>query len=342
MSSQTMGTFAGALKTGSRRRNGSLLEYVVMGVIVALVLLFSIFIPGFATLGNLRVIASNSAALVILSCGMGMVIISRGLDLSLIATMVAGATVFAIAANAGFSWPPAFAFALLAVAAIGLVNGWLIAYVEISAMLATLATALVVTGFFRFGVLRGEYLLLLPKTNPAVVFFSRDLVPGLAAPVALMIVAFLLTAILLRYTTFGRITYAMGDNFQAARLTGLRVRTATLAIYVYAAVMALLAGLVTSASSGTVDFRTVTNGTLLFEVILVVVLGGIPLRGGRGGMRNILVGAALIAVLRNGMTLVDLTTQTQDVLKGLVLVLAIVTDNYFNPRDTETDTVGDL
>jgi len=147
-------------------------------------------------------------------------------------------------------------------------------------------------------------------------------VPGLSAPVALMIVSFVLTAILLRTTTFGRITYAMGDNFQAARLTGLPVRTTTLMIYVYAAVMALLAGLVTAASSGTVDFRTVTNGTLLFEVILVVVLGGIPLRGGRGGMRNIFVGAALIAVLRNGMTLVDLTTQTQDVLKGLVLIIA--------------------
>jgi ribose transport system permease protein len=315
---------------------------VVIGVIVALVLLFAIFIPGFATLGNLRVIASNSAALVILSCGMGMVIISRGLDLSLIATMVAGATIFALSAGAGYGWAPALGLAALAVVAIGFVNGWLIAYVEIPSMLATLASAMVVTGFFRFGVLRGEYLLLLPKTNPAVVFFSGDILPGLAAPVALMIVAFLLTLILLRYTTFGRTTYAMGDNFQAARLTGLEVRTTTLMIYVYAALMALLAGLVTSASSGTVDFRTVTNGTLLFEVILVVVLGGIPLRGGRGGMRNILVGAALIAVLRNGMTLVDLTTQTQDVLKGLVLVVAIVTDNYFNPRDTETDTVGDL
>jgi ribose transport system permease protein len=232
--------------------------------------------------------------------------------------------------------------ALLAVGVIGFINGWLIAYVEISAMLATLASAMVVTGFFRYVVLGGEYLLLLPKTNPAVIFFSGDIVPGLSAPVALMIVSFVLTAILLRTTTFGRITYAMGDNFQAARLTGLPVRTTTLMIYVYAAVMALLAGLVTAASSGTVDFRTVTNGTLLFEVILVVVLGGIPLRGGRGGMRNIFVGAALIAVLRNGMTLVDLTTQTQDVLKGLVLIIAIATDNYFNPRDTETDTVGDL
>lgn len=337
----SLGAYAINVKRRSRG-NGSLLEYVVIGVILTVVPLFAILIPGFATLGNLRVIASNSAALVILSCGMGVVIISRGLDLSQIATMVAGATTFAILIGAGCSLPVALVLTLLVVAAIGFINGWLIAYVEIPALLATLASAMVITGFFRFAVLRGEYLLLLPKTNPAVVFFSNDILPGLKAPVALMIATLALTWVLLRYTTFGRIAYAMGDNFQAARLTGLPVRTTTLMIYVYAALTALLAGLVTSASSGTVDFRTVTNGSLLFEVIMVVVLGGIPLRGGRGGMRNIAVGAALIAVLRNGMTLFDLTTQTQDVLRGLVLIVAIVTDNYFNPRDTETDTVGDL
>ena len=134
----------------------------------------------------------------------------------------------------------------------------------------------------------------------------------------------------------------MGDNFQAARLTGLPVRTTTVLVYIFAALTALLAGLVVSAASGAVDFRTVTNGSLLFEVILVVVLGGIPLRGGRGGIRNILVGVTLIAVLRNGMTLFDFTTQTQDMLRGLVLIIAVVVDKYLNPRDTETDTVGDL
>lgn len=150
------------------------------------------------------------------------------------------------------------------------------------------------------------------------------------------------TWFLLRYSTAGRTVYAMGDNFQAARLTGLQVRTTTIAVYVFAALTALLAGLVTSAASGAVDFRTVTNGTLLFDVILAVVLGGIALRGGRGGVRNIVVGVALMAVLRNGMTLLNFTTQTQDMLKGLVLIVAIVVDNHLNPRDTETDTVGDL
>ena len=91
-----MSAYAITPETGGGRRNASLLEYVVLAVTLALIILFSIFVQGFATLGNLRVIASNSAALVILSCGMGMVVISRGLDLSLVATMVAGATTFAL------------------------------------------------------------------------------------------------------------------------------------------------------------------------------------------------------------------------------------------------------
>jgi len=273
---------------------------------------------------------------------MAVVIISRGLDLSQVAAMVAGATTFSTLVNAGLSGPPAIVLAILTMALVGFVNGWLIAFVEIPAMLATLASAMLVTGLFRFGVLRGEYLLILPKSNPAVVFFNSNVLPGLTPPVALMIVTLIVTWLLLRTTTTGCVIYGMGDNFQAARLAGLPVRTTTVFVYFYAALTALLAGLVIAAASGTVDFRIVTNGSLLFEVILVVVLGGIPLRGGRGGVRNLLVGTALIAVLRNGMTLYDFSTQTQDMLKGVVLMAAIFVDNYLNPRDAETDTVGDL
>ncbi len=328
------------LKTGKSK--GKLLEIVVVIVTVALIVAFSASVDGFATLGNLQVILSNSASLVILGCAMAVVIISRGLDLSLIAVMIAGATTFSIFINADMPVLMALSLTVLAMAMVGLANAWLIAYVEIPAMLATLASAMFVVGLFRFAILRGEFLLLLMKSNPAVIFLSGEVVPGISTPVALMVVALLITWFLLRGTSAGRTIYAMGDNFQAARLTGLPVRTTTIVVYVYAALFALCAGLVTSAASGAVDFRTVTNGTLLFEVILVVVLGGIPLRGGRGGVRNIIIGVALIAVLRNGMTLMNFTSQTQDVLKGLVLIVAIVADNYLNPRDTETDTVGDL
>ncbi len=319
-----------------------MLGTVVLVVTTMLMVVFAVTIDGFATLGNLRVVLSNSASLVILSCGMAVVIISRGLDLSLIAQMVAGAATFSILINAGLDGPVAFALTVLAMVLVGVVNGWLIAYAEIPAMLATLASAMLITGLFRFAILRGEYLLLLPKSNPAVSFLSGSLLPGLTVPVMLMVTTLIVTWSLLRYSIPGRTAYAMGDNFQAARLTGLPVRTTTLVIYVFAALTALMAGLVVSSASGTVDFRTVTNGSLLFEVILVVVLGGIPLRGGRGGVGSVLIGVALIAVLRNGMTLLDFSTQTQDVLKGLVLITAIVADRYLNPRDTETDTVGDL
>ena len=335
----------GAPAMPARRQAGGrrgMLERVVAAAALALVIVFSISIDGFASLGNLRVILSNSASLAILSCGMAVVIVSRGLDLSLIAQMVAGATIFGILISNGVAAPAALLVAIGAMLVIGFLNAWLIAYVEIPAMLATLASSMFLVGLLRFAILRGEFLLLLPKSDPTVAFLAGDVLPGLSVPVVLMVLTLAATWFVLTRTSAGRVIHAMGDNFQAARLTGLQVRTTTVVVYMFAAITALIAGLVMAAASGAVDFRTVTNGTLLFDVILVVVLGGIPLRGGRGGVRNIIVGVALVAVLRNGMTLMDFTTQTQDMLKGLVLLTAIVTDNYLNPRDAETDTAGDL
>lgn len=331
---------AAPLVRNASRKN--MLERVVALAALVLAVVFSFTIDGFATLGNLRVILSNSSSLAILSCGMAVVIISRGLDLSLIAQMIAGATIFGILIGNGVAAPAALAVAILAMVIIGALNAWLIAYAEIPAMLATLASSMFLVGTLRFAVLRGEFLLLLPKSDPTVAFLAGEIVPGVSVPVLLMAATLLACWFLLNRLTAGRIIYAMGDNFQAARLAGLPVRTTTIVVYVFAGLTALVAGLIMAAASGAVDFRTVTNGTLLFDVILVVVLGGIPLRGGRGGVRNIVVGIALIAIMRNGMTMMNFSTQTQDMLKGLVLLTAIVTDNYLNPRDAETDTVGDL
>lgn len=324
------------------RGQRNLLETVVLAVTLTLIVVFAATVDGFATRGNVSVILSNSASLAILSCGLAVVIISRGLDLSIIAVMVAGATTYTTCIEAGMAGGLALLVTAIVIMIVGMINAWLIAFAELPAMLATLASAMVVTGLFRFAILRGEFLLLLPKTNPAVQILTSDLLPGLPVSTAVMVGALAATWLLLNRSVAGEIIYAMGDNFLAARLSGLPVRPVTMLIYVWAALMAMTAGLLISSASGAVDFRTVTNGSLLFDVILVVVLGGIPLRGGRGGLRNIILGVALIAILRNGMTLMNVTTQVQDVIKGAVLLIAIAVENFLNPRDIETDTVGDL
>lgn len=324
------------------RQNKRLLETIVLAVTLILIATFAVAVDGFATRGNLSVILSNSASLAILSCGMAVVIISRGLDLSIVAVMVAGATTYATCVEAGLGAGLALVITAVVIVIVGAINAWLIAFAELPAMLATLASAMVITGLFRFAILQGEFLILLQKSNPAVQILTSDILPGVPVTTLAMAAALAATWGLLNRTIAGEVIYAMGDNFLAARLSGLPVRPVTVLIYVWAALMAMIAGLLISSASGAVDFRTVTNGTLLFDVILVVVLGGIPLRGGRGGLRNIILGVALIAVLRNGMTLMNATTQMQDVIKGVVLLLAVAVENFLNPRDTETDTVGDL
>ncbi|MEJ8573536.1 ABC transporter permease [Microbaculum marinum] len=321
---------------------GRSMEALVLMLAIAAAALFAFFVSGFATWPNLSNLAQNSASLMILSCGMAMVIMTRGLDLSQIAVMTAASTAFGVLLTGGHGVGSALVAALATAVVLGILNGWLVAYFEIPSLLATLATAMLITGGIRWGLLQGEFLVLLPKDDPFIVAISSGRILGvpLSAVIALGILA--VTGFILSRTIVGRTIYSMGDNIGAARLTGLPVRAVTLVTYVFAAIAALIAGIVVASSSGAVDFRTVTNGTLLFEVIMVVVLGGVSLRGGRGSILSIIAGVFLIAVLRNGMTLMNLSTQLQGLIMGMTLITAIVIDNHRNPRDPETETQGDL
>ena len=318
------------------------LEYIVIALTLFAAVLFMLFVDGFARLGNLEILARNSAALTVLSCGMAVVIITRGLDLSQVSVMVAVAAVFgSLIVNGhgyGFALTASFCLALL----LGALNGFLIAYIEIPPLLTTLATGMLITGVSRWVITQGVFLLLLPKDAPIIGFFSTGRLFSIPVPVIIGLILLLITYLLLNKTVFGRMLYAIGENSNAARLTGFSIRLATVAAYAFTAATAMLAGIIVASASGTVDYRIVTNGTLLFEVIMVVVLGGVSLRGGRGSVFSIIVGVLLISILRNGMTLMNLSSQVQGLIKGLVLISAIVIDNYYNPRDTETDTQGDL
>jgi ribose transport system permease protein len=133
----------------------------------------------------------------------------------------------------------------------------------------------------------------------------------------------------------------MGDNYQAARTMGIGVRPLTLLNYVVSALLAWVAGVATAVSLQSMNTRIV-NSTLLYDVILVVVIGGIGLSGGKGGMRNILVGALLIGILLNGMTILDLSNIYQNLIKATILLAAIILDGRLNPRDEQTSQQGDI
>ena len=147
--------------------------------------------------------------------------------------------------------------------------------------------------------------------------------------------------LVLRLLVPGRFLYAMGDNPVAARVTGVPIRPLIVAQYMTVAAIAFVAGVVAATSVDSVETR-IARSNLVYDVILVVVIGGIGLAGGKGGIRNVLVGTLLIGVLVNGMTIMNVPYTIQNIIKSLILLAAIVVDSIMNPRDEQTSQQGDI
>jgi ribose transport system permease protein len=310
-------------------------EGVVLALAVAMCVVFAVALPNFLTTGNLIALVRSVSILGILGLGMGLVVIARGIDLALIATMVVSVSwVLSLTTNSGWNLGSALLLGAGFVILIGLINGLLIAYATIPAIFTTLAMGLVVYGVGR-GWLFQVDVQNTPDNSAFFNFLGRTTILG----IPMLIVAFLVLAFViwlaLRWTRFGRFVYAMGDNPAAARIVGLPVRPMIVAEHIIVALIAYAAGLVMAAASSGMSTR-VYNSTMIYDVLLVVVLGGIGLSGGRGGVRNILVGTLLVGVLLDGMTIMDVPYIEQNLIKSIILLCAIVVDSIINPRDEQT------
>jgi ribose transport system permease protein len=314
-------------------------EQIVLLVSAVAVPIFSFLIPGFATWANFGTLTLSVAVLGILSLGMAVVVIGRGLDLSQVASMAACTGIALQLAQSGYDIWSGLAFGLAAAVLVGVANGYLIAFVEIPALFTTLASGSLVFGMVRTLILPGV-IIYAPKGVPDFLWIGQGKIAGVPVPVAIFVVLALLLQIFLTRTSVGRFIYAMGDNFEAARLSGVGVRGLTILQYTISAVIAYIAGVTMASSSALVNLQII-NSTLIFDVLLVVVLGGVSLVGGRGGVASVIVGTLLIGVLRDGMTLLDMDATVQNIAKGLVLLAAILLDNFLHPKDEETARQGD-
>ena len=312
---------------------------LVLGICVIAIVAFSVALKGFMTVGNLLALARNISILGVLALGMAIVVIARGLDLSQVASMAVASAIAILLMNAGTATPLALVAGLGIAIAVGLLNGWLISVVEMPALLTTLASGLAVLGITRTTAVQ-HFIVNLAPGHDDFLRLGGNLLGGI--PVSLVIFALVAVAVhlLLSRTVLGRFIYAHGDNPDAARLSGLPTRPLTMIEYALCAGIGYIGGVVMIAQTALMHLQVVES-TLIFDVIMVVVLGGVSLTGGRGNVLSVIVGTLLIGVLLNGMTIMDLDVQTQNIVKGLVLLVAIVLDSILHPRDEETSKQGD-
>lgn len=314
-------------------------EQIVLLVTALLVFAFATSLPNFATISNLLNLLNSIAVLGILSLGAAIVIIGRGLDISQIASMAIGAATTALLMDSGTGIGLAVLAGFGVALGMGLFNGYLIAFVEIPPLFATLATNLLYFGLARTLLLGSTYVVYVPDEASAFLALGGTLA-GLPIPVLIFFGLAVLVHLFLSRTSIGRFIYAHGDNPEAASLTGIPVRPLTLLQYALSAVIGCLAGLVLMSMLSSIDTQMIM-GAEIFNVILVAVLGGVSLTGGRGGVVSVIAGALLIGVVLNGMTHLNLSSDIQDIVRGVILLAAILLDNRLHPRDEETARQGE-
>ena len=316
-------------------------ERIVLVIAVGLFVLFSIALPGFLDAGNLLSLVQNVSILGILGVGMAIAIIGRGIDLSILSTMPISVAWMLSLANSGLPLWLAFLCALGFVILVGVINGVLIAYVEIPAIFATLAMGIAVYGFGKAYLVPIEAVYIGAERSSWFYSIGSGRVLGVPTPVIVFALVALVAWLFLRYLKAGRFIYGMGDNPAAARITGIPVRPMIIVQYVLISIIALIAGIVMATALSHINTRLALS-TMVYDVILVVVLGGIGLSGGKGGIRNVIVGTILIGILLNGMTIMNLTYTVLSILKSVILLAAIVVDTLLNPRDEQTAQHGDI
>ena len=314
-------------------------ERIVLVVTLLIFATSSIFLPGFVAADNLVAIVRSVSVLGILALGMSLVIIGRGIDLSMVAVMAMSVALYLQLLNGGQSEGIALALALGFVLAIGLLNGFLVAYADVPAIFVTLAS-----GSFVFGYVRSQLIDTDAVTVPAghwLLGLGGLRIAEVPIEVYIFAVLSVVVFLFLRFTKWGRYIFFAGDNPAAARNTGIPVRPMLVLRYVLSALTAFAAGLLTAASLQSINTRVV-NSHLLYDIVLVAVIGGIGLSGGKGGVRNVLVGAALIGIMLNAMTILDIPLIYQNLIKSTILLFAIIVDGLINPRDEQTAQQGDI
>ena len=302
-------------------RYGIALAFLALGSALALLT------PRFLTAANLLNVLRQISVNALLAFGMTVVILGAGIDLSVGSVLAFSGALAAGLSTAGWPAGLAMAAALLLGGIMGLFNGVFVAYARIAPFIVTLGGLTI----FRGATLvytDGRPITGLPGGFDAL---GNGVALGVPVPVWVMLAFLGLTHFLLRFTALGRAVYAVGGNEEAARLTGIPVAGTKLFAYAYSGLASALGALVLT---GRLNSAQPTAGSgYELDAIAAVVVGGTSLFGGRGGVLGTFVGALIIGVLNNGMNLLDVSAFYQQIVKGGVILAALLIDRLLSVRN---------
>ncbi len=282
-------------------------------------LLLFIATPDFLTTGNLLNVVLATSATALLAAGQTYVIILAEIDLSVGAVMgLAGVTAALVLRDHGTSL--AVMAGLLVGAGAGLVNGLLVTKARMPSFIATLAMMSVLAGL-TLRITEGNPVAV---NNQAFLAIGQAKPLGVPAPIWIMVACFVVFGVLLARSQFGRHIYAVGDNAEAARLSGIPVDRVKIYAFVISGVLSAAGGFILTARLGTAQPTAGTGMEL--AAIAAVIIGGTSLAGGRGALVGTAIGAVLLGTIDNGLNLLDVSPFLQDVVKGLVILFAVFID----------------
>ncbi|MDA8251199.1 MAG: ABC transporter permease [Rhodospirillales bacterium] len=289
--------------------------------VLALVLLLavaSVLSPHFLSARNLLNVLRGASMVGIVSVGMTFVILNRGIDLSVGSILGVSAALMAGFGNANPAvW---LLLPLLAGGALGLVNALMVTQLRLQPFIATLAMMIFGRGLVY--VYTDGSTLVIESPTALFAFFGSGYVGPVPVPIVMFAIVAGCAAFVLWRTVFGREVYAVGANEEAARLSGINIGANRVAVYVISGLLAALAGIVTTSRLAVAD----PNGGTLFELdaIAAVLIGGTTFDGGVGGVGGTIIGVLILAFLSNVLNLLGVSPYSQMLLKGVVIVAAVV------------------
>jgi ribose/xylose/arabinose/galactoside ABC-type transport system permease subunit len=295
-------------------------ESGILGALIILVVVGAIISPHFIKGTNLINVIRQVAIVGILGVGMTFVILTSGIDLSVGAIVGFVAVITASILKGGAPWPLAVIAGLIAGGVVGAINGFGITKGNLQPFIMTLAMMVIVRGV-TMTYSQGQPIGI-GSAADSFSWLGAGNFLGIPVPVWLLLGIAVLAGFTLTFTPFGRQIYAVGDNAEAARLSGINTHLVTFWVYVISGVLAAVSALILVSRLTTGE---PTQGTgFELDAIAIVVIGGTSLFGGEGGVRGTLIGAAIIAVLANLLNLVGVSPFSQQIVKGLIILGAVL------------------